>query len=153
MNTFLVTETEPVKAQACVRCIRWPENMNCANPHICLHRLPSAGARAGMWLQVLLEGVGEMWLRFPGITQNNVGLGASIGYIVGKNFSPQSQTLLPPSGRSIGRISLDCRRCVHPLQETLKGLLETQKATEPWGWSQCIHGRCGRNLSPASFYL
>lgn len=39
-------------------------------------------------IQVLLDGVGEMWLRFPGITQNNDCLGTSMKYTVGKNFSP-----------------------------------------------------------------
>lgn len=92
MNKFLVTETELVKAQPCIHCTRFSESLDCTNPHICLHCPALSLLEPGYdviadAIQVFLDSVGETWLRFPGITQNNVFLETNIWYIVGKNFS------------------------------------------------------------------
>lgn len=154
MNTFLVTETESEKAQACVHCVRWPESLDCANPHICLHCLTLSVLGPGYWCDCWCHtgASGRCGWNVAHVSwhhrEQHLPRNQHAVHCGEKSFSPWSQTLA--SGYSI---SFDCRWCVHPLQETLISLLETQKATEPWGWGQCVQGRHCRNISLVSLKL
>jgi len=96
--------------------------------------------------QLLLEGVDEMWLMFPGILQNDVFLGNSMWYIVWKMHLSESENQETPLEEFL--FTAD-EVLIYPKRH-LKAVGK-QKATEPWGWGQYIRSRLGRNFCQCYF--